>query len=77
MRSLFLILSGMLLGLWASWPGIFIPNNWKCFRDIILKSNSQTVSFKAALAVSPNYLLKGNSKNKTSKIRIVSDACFR
>ena len=75
MKSLFLLFLGLILGLCTSWPGIFIPNNWKCFRDIIEKSLNQQISFKAALAVSPNYLLK--SKNKDSKIRVVFDACFR
>ena len=77
MKSLFLLFSGLFLGLWAAWPGIVIPNNWRCFRDIIVKSSNEQISFKAALAVSPNYLLKGNRKNNNSKIRIVFDACFR
>ena len=77
MKSLFLVFSGLVLGLWASWPGIVIPNNWKCFRDIIVKSSNEKISFKAALAVSPNYFLKGKRKNNNSKIRVVFDACFR
>ena len=58
MKTLFLLLSGLVLGLFTSWPGIFIPNNWKCFKNIIEKSFKEQISFKAALAVSPNYLLK-------------------
>ena len=77
MKSLFLLFSGLVLGLWAAWPGIVILNNWKCFRDIIVKSSNEQISFKAALAVSPNYLLKGKRKNNNSKIRVVFDACFR
>tara|TARA_S200000501_G_C20278402_1_gene506080 strand:+ start:208 stop:441 length:234 start_codon:yes stop_codon:yes gene_type:complete len=77
MKSLFLLLSGLALGLWTSWPGLFIPNNWKCFRDIIEKSSKQQISFKAVLAVSPNYLLKGKREKNNSKIRVVFDACFR
>ncbi len=77
MKSLFLLFSGLVLGLWTAWPGIVIPNNWKCFRDIIVKSSNEQISFKAALAVSPNYLLKGKRKNNISKIRVVFDACFR
>ena len=76
MKAFFLLFSGLVIGLWASWPGIVIPNNWRCFKNIIDKSTKEQISFKAALAVSPNYLLKGRNKN-TSKIRIVSDACFR
>ena len=77
MKSSILLLLGLVLGLWTSWPGIFIPINWKCFRDIIEKSSKEQISFKAALAVSPNYLLKGKRKNNFSKIRVVFDACFR
>ena len=77
MRTSFLLLSGLALGLWISWPGIVIPNNWKCFKDIIDKSNNEQISLKAALALSPNYLLKGKNKDRVSKLRIVSDACFR
>ena len=77
MKSLFLLLSGFVLGLWAAWPGIVKSNNWICFRDIIEKSSKEQISFKAALAVSPNYLLKGKRKSNNSKIRVVFDACFR
>ena len=77
MKSFFLLFSGLVLGLWAAWPGIVIPNNWKCFRDIIVKSSNEQISFKAALAVSPNYLLKSIRKKNNSKIRVVLDACFR
>ena len=77
MKSFLLILSGFALGLWTAWSGIFIPINWKCFRDIIDKSTKEQFSMKAALAVSPNYLLKGKNNTKNSKLRIISDACFR
>ena len=77
MRSFLLFCSGISIGFWISWPGILIPNNWKCFKDIIAKSTNEKISLKAVLAVSPNYLLKGQKNNIASKIRIVSDACFR
>ena len=77
MKSLFLLFSGLFFGLWASWPGIIMPDNWKCFRDIIEKSSKDQLSFKASLALSPNYFLKGNGKKNNSKIRLVFDACFR
>tara|TARA_Y100000766_G_C18597688_1_gene455076 strand:- start:200 stop:433 length:234 start_codon:yes stop_codon:yes gene_type:complete len=77
MKSLLLVLIGFFLGLWTSWPGIVKKDNWKCFRDIIDKSLKEQISLKAALAVSPSYLLKGNSNKSNSKIRIVFDACFR
>ena len=77
MKSLILIFSGFSIGIWFSWPGIFISGNWKCFNDIISNSLDEKISLKAVLAVSPNYFLKKNNKNIFSKIRIVSDACFR
>ena len=77
MKSLIFLLSGLVLGLWTAWPGMVIPNNWRCFRDILEKSSNEQISFKAALAVSPNYLLKGKRNNNYSKIRVVFDACFR
>ena len=75
-KFLLLLFSGLFLGLWVAWPGIVIPKNWKCFRDIIDKSAKEQISLKAALALSPNFLLKGKNNN-ISKLRIVSDACFR
>ena len=74
----FLFLSlGLFAGLCLSWPGLVIPENWKCFNDIIAKSVEDKISLKAALEISPNYFLKAKNKKKTSKIRIVADACFR
>ena len=77
MKSLLLLFLGLFIGIWAAWPGIVIPKNWKCFKDIITKSNKEQVSLKAAFAISPNYLLKGKNNKNISKLRIVSDACFR
>ena len=77
MKSLILLLSGLVLGLFTAWPGIVIPNNWKCFKDIIEKSSKGQISFKAALAVSPNYILKGNRINNNLKIRVVFGSFFR
>jgi len=76
MRSFLLLFSGVFAGLYLSWPGIVISNNWRCFNDIIAKSNDDKISIKAALEVSPSYLIKGK-KNTLSKVRIVADACFR
>ena len=64
-------------GLYLSWPGLLIPENWKCFNQIIAKSAEDKISFKAALEISPSYLLKAKNKKTSSKIRIVADACFR
>ena len=77
MRFFLLLFFGFLAGLYLSWPGLIIPENWKCFNDIISKSTEDKISFKAALEISPSYLLKSNKKKTASKIRIVADACFR
>ena len=77
MRSFLFIFSGFFVGLYLSWPGILNSKNWKCFNDILSKAAENKISIKAALEVSPSYLIKSKNKNKLSKIRIVADACFR
>ena len=77
MKFFLLLFFGILSGLYLSWPGLLIPENWRCFNDIIIKSSEDKISIKAALEISPSYLLKGKNKKTTSKIRIVADACFR
>ena len=49
MKVLFFLSTGFFIGLWVSWPGIFIQKNWKCFNNIIAKSAEDKISFKAAL----------------------------
>ena len=77
MKSFLFLFFGIFAGLYLSWPGIVISKNWKCFKDIIVKSSEDKISVKALLEVSPNYLIKSKNKNMPSKIRIVADACFR
>ena len=77
MRYSLFLLFGVFAGLYFSWPGLVTPENWKCFKDIIAKSTENKISLKAALEISPSYLLKGKNKKTASKIRIVADACFR
>ena len=77
MRSLLCLFSGIFVGLYLSWPGLIGLKNWACFNDIIAKSAEDKISLKTFLEISPNYFLKGKSKNITSRIRIVADACFR
>ena len=77
MRLFFFLFCGIFTGLYLSWPGLLIPKNWKCFNEIIAKNAEDKISFKAALEISPSYLLKRNNKKTSSKIRIVADACFR
>ncbi len=77
MRFFLLLFFGIFVGLYLSWPGLLMPENWKCFNQIMAKSSEDKISFKAALEISPSYFLKAKNKKTTSKIRIVADACFR
>ena len=77
MKFFLFLFFGIFAGLYLSWPGLIFPENWKCFNEIISKSAENKISLKAALEISPNYLLKGKKKKTASKIRIVADACFR
>tara|TARA_B100000242_G_scaffold280096_1_gene239168 strand:+ start:59 stop:307 length:249 start_codon:yes stop_codon:yes gene_type:complete len=76
-KSFLFLFFGIFAGLYLSWPGILILNNWKCFNKIIQNSAEDKISLKALLEVSPNYLIKRKNKNMNSKIRVVADACFR
>ncbi len=75
MKNFLCLITGFIVGCWLSWPGIIIFKNWKCFFEILDKSFKDELSFKAIMSVSPKYLLKGN--NNSSRIRIISDSCFR
>ena len=77
MRFFLFLFFGIFAGLYLSWPGLVISENWKCFNDIIAKSTEDKISLKAALEISPSYLLKSKNRKTPSKIRIVADACFR
>ena len=68
---------GIFLGLYLSWPGLLMPENWECFNQIIAKSAEDKISLKAALEICTNYFLKAKNIKTISKIRIVADACFR
>ena len=76
MKGFFFFLFGILLGSWISWPGITSPENWECFMKMINDSKKDKLTLKA-LSISPKFLFKVNSINNFSKLRIVSDACFR
>ena len=77
MKLFLFLFFGIFLGLYLSWPGLLIPENWKCFNEIIAKSTEDKISFKAALEISQIYLLKAKNNKTSSKIRIVADAFFR
>ena len=63
MRFLLFLFFGLFVGLYISWPGLLVPENWKCFNQIIAKSAEDKISFKATLDISPSYLLKEERKN--------------
>ena len=77
MRFFLFLFFGIFVGLYLSWPGLVIPENWKCFNQIIAKSTEDKISLRAAMEISPSYVLKRKNRKKASKIRIVADACFR
>ena len=77
MRFFLFLFLGIFIGLYLSWPGLVIPENWKCFKDIIAKSTEDKISLRAAMEISPSYVLKRKNRKTASKVRIVADACFR
>ena len=77
MRLFFFLFCGIFAGLYLSWPGLVIPENWKCFNEIIAKAAEDKISLKAAFVISSYYSLKAKNKKRTSKIKIVPDVCFR
>ena len=77
MRFFLFLFFGIFVGLYISWPGLVIPENWKCFNDIITKSTEDKISLRAAMEISPSYVLKSKNRKTASKIIIVVDACFR
>ena len=77
MKSFLFLFSGIIAGLYLSWPGLVISRNWRCFIDVVEKSADDKISLKAVMEVSPSYLIKKKEKNLQSKLRIVADACFR
>ena len=77
MRFFLFLFFGIFVGLYISWPGLVIPENWKCFNQIIAKSAEDKISLRAAMEISPSYVLKRKNRRPASKIRIVADACFR
>ena len=77
MKGFLILLFGIFLGSWISWPGITSSEKWKCFIRIINDSKKDKLSLTAALSISPKLILKADSMDYLSKLRIVSDACFR
>ena len=70
--------TGILLGIFFIWPGIFKSENRNCFFKIIKDGSDGKVSVKTILSIEPKYLLKiNNAKSKYSKILLIGDQCFR
>ena len=51
MRLFLFLFFGIFVGLFVSWPGLLMLENWKCFNQIIAKSTEDKISFKAALEI--------------------------
>ena len=77
MRLFFFLFCGIFTGLYLSWPGLVIPENSKCFREIISKSTEDKISLRATMQIPSSYVLKRKNRKTASKVRIVADACFR
>ena len=77
MKYFFFLISGVLIGGWISWPGIFYFENWKCFNEIVEDSRDEKISIKTLLAISPKYIFRGMPEDRISRFRVLSDACFR
>ena len=77
MRFFLFLFSGIFIGLYLSWPGIVVSNNWKCLNDILKNIAEDKISIKTLLEISPSYFLKSKNKNMPSRMRIIADACFR
>ena len=77
MKSVLFFILGIILGSWISWPGITSFENWECLIRIINDSKKDKLSMKAIFSIYPKFLLNKESMDYPSKLRIVSDACFR
>ena len=77
-RGLLIFLSGLIVGLWISWPEILRAKSWSCAIKTVKKSHGKGTPVKAVLELSPNYFLNRRSyKGSLGKLRILGDACFR
>ena len=70
MRSFLFLFSGIIAGLYISWPGILISKNWRCFNEIISKSAEDKISIKATLEEMKKFLKMGDEKSLTEIIDV-------
>ena len=63
----------------AGYYGLVLHQLWigNALLRIIIDDKQVILSLKATLSISTEFLLKGDSLNYFSRLRIVSDACFR
>ena len=77
-QSFSFFILGMILGVWAIWPGLITEKGRKCFLKIIKDGSAGNVSLGTIFSITPNYLLKiHNEKDKYNKILLIGDFCFR
>ena len=76
MRFFLFLFFGIFVGLYLSWPGLVILENWKCFNQIIVKSAEDIISLIVALEISYNILLKGKNKENVFKNKNRSRCVF-
>ena len=56
MKFFLFLITGIFAGIYLSWLGILILNNWRCFKDTLSKEDK--IPFRALLEVSSSYLIK-------------------
>ena len=59
MRFFLFLFFGIFVGLYLSWPGLVIPENWKCFNEIIAKYAEDKISLKSPIGDFPQLFVSG------------------
>ena len=67
MRYFLFLFFGIFSGLYLSWPGLVIPENWKCFNQTFAISAENKISLKAVLEISSNYFARLRIKRRLPK----------
>ncbi len=75
--SVFFLLLGVFSGLWISWPGLLVIDNYSCARELIVKSRKNQSDIRSFLSIPPKYLLRNKKITKLDEIRLLADTCFR
>ena len=82
MRFFLFLFFGIFVGLYLSWPGLVIPENWKCFNDNISKSTVDKISLRAAFGDFLHFFVKEKEqkdvfRNKNRRRFLFSLICLR